>query len=71
MAANAKAGGNNRKKGRMLAWCQSYKNRQQRERNKARKLAKHLRREPNDAVSRAVLMALPDGFRKGLLQEAA
>lgn len=61
-----KIGGNNRKKGRMKVWCQAYANRQQRDRNKARRLAKHLRSNPWDDEARQKLMSLPDGFRKGL-----
>lgn len=60
-----KVGGNSKKKGRMKAWCQAYAGRQQRERNKARRLIRHIKRYPWDAEARATLAALPDGFRKG------
>ena len=62
MAKNAKQGGNSRKKGRMKHWCLLYKNRQQRERNKARTLTNHLRRFPADAVALDALAVLPKQF---------
>jgi hypothetical protein len=65
MAAQIKGGGA-RKYGRSSAWCQSYRSRQQRERNKALKLARHIRRYPQDDCARTALSALPQGFRKGL-----
>lgn len=44
--------------------CQAYRLRQQRERNKARKLAKHMKRFANDLVALAAYSALPLAFQK-------
>lgn len=40
--------GGARKKGRNIAKCANYKSLGKRERNKRRKVSKHLRRHPND-----------------------
>ena len=49
----AKANGSNkmRKVGRNALFCASYKNRNQREKNKVIRLKKHLLRHPNDQVA--------------------
>lgn len=64
MAKNAKQGGNSRKKGRNKVACQRYKNMMTRERNKARRLVKHLNRFPADLIGAAALRALPTQFAK-------
>ena len=64
MATQIKGGGA-RKYGRNAAWCKAYRNQQQRERNKALKLARHIRRFPSDDCAWTALKALPLGFQKG------
>lgn len=59
-------GGGARKYGRNKVWCANYRNQQQRERNKAKKLARHIRLCPWDEVARAALAKLPQSFQKGL-----
>ena len=44
----AKGGKKNRKHGRHAVWCNAYRNRNQRERNKARRLRKHIATFPKD-----------------------
>lgn len=65
MATKIKGGGA-RKYDRNRAWCAAYKSRQQRERNKALKLARHIRRYPWDQAARDALSKLPQSFQKGL-----
>ena len=67
MAGKAKQGGKNRKVGRAKKACESYRARQQRERNKAVKIARHLKRHPGDEVSINAFKSLPASFQKGLL----
>lgn len=59
-------GGGARKYSRNKVWCANYKSQQQRERNKALKLARHIRATPWDKVARAALSKLPQAFQKGL-----
>lgn len=47
-----------RKGGRSRAWCQAYRNAGTRERNKRRKIARHIKRFPDDQGARAALAAL-------------
>jgi len=42
------AGGKNKKHGRNKDWCKAYSLRKQRERNKIKRLARHLARFPSD-----------------------
>lgn len=42
-----------RKHGRNKKWCENYRNRGQRERNKLRRLVKHLTRHPGDRCASA------------------
>ena len=63
MATKIKGGGA-RKYGRNKKTCEMYRNQQQRERNKAAKLARHLRRAPWDKVAREAFTALPISFQK-------
>lgn len=58
MASKA-AGGKNKKQGRMKVWCKNYATRQQRERNKTRRLIRHLKVHGGDMVAEASLKALP------------
>jgi hypothetical protein len=51
MAGQAKAKG--KKIGRNKDWCAAYRMRGTRERNKRLKLARHLRRHPNDKQAAA------------------
>lgn len=48
-----------RKMGRNLVWCANYRNQQTREKNKARKIAKHLKIHPGDTDALKVLKTLP------------
>jgi hypothetical protein len=56
--------GGGRKKGRNLKWCQSYRLRQQREKNKAIKLVRHLKKHPEDISANAAIALLPKAFVK-------
>lgn len=58
-------GGGARKYGRNKITCANYRSQQQRERNKAKKLARHIRACPWDAVAREALSKLPQSFQKG------
>lgn len=53
-----KAGKKNRKYGRNKKWCEVYRMRSQRERNKVRKLARHLKKYPHDATAKKALRSL-------------
>ena len=64
MAKKQGSGGGSRKRGRDLKQCLSYKNSQQREKNKAIKIARHLRRHPEDPTALTALAALPTIFVK-------
>jgi hypothetical protein len=50
-AGSGKKKGGMRKRGRMLVWCQAYKSRHQRERNKMKKLRIHYAKHVNDKVA--------------------
>ena len=50
-----KKGKKTRKYDRNRKWCQSYRNRNQREKNKVKKLRRHLARYPDDKVAAKVL----------------
>jgi hypothetical protein len=50
--------GKSKKQGRNSKWCEAYRLRGQREINKARKLARHLRRFPWDRCALDALQAL-------------
>ena len=52
MASKKIAGGKNRKHGRNKIWCDAYRKRGQREKNKAKKVLKHLAQHPNDNVAK-------------------
>lgn len=47
----AKSGKKNRKHGRNLIWCKAYRSRRQREKNKVKRLRKHMLRHPADHVA--------------------
>jgi len=64
MAKKQIRSGGGRKKGRNLKGCLTYKNRQQRERNKAIKIARHLRRHPEDTTALKAIDLLPLTFAK-------
>lgn len=53
----AKGGKKQRKYGRNAAYCLAYKNSNRRERNKVKRLKKHLARFPNDACASAAVEA--------------
>lgn len=40
------------KRGRNISKCQAYKARNTREKNKARKITKHLAKHPNDSIAK-------------------
>ena len=63
MADKVKGGGA-RKYDRNKAWCLMYRNQQQRERNKAIKLARHLRKFKDDLCAKTAMLALPVAFQK-------
>ncbi len=50
-----------RKHGRNTAWCEAYRRRGQREKNKARKLRKHLEIYPGDFCAKAALKKASTG----------
>jgi len=50
-----KGGKKNRKHGRNKVWCAQYRMRGTRERNKIRKLKRHLKKYPNDSVAKGLL----------------
>ena len=50
-----KTGKKQRKYDRNRKWCQSYRNRNQREKNKVKKVRRHLARFPNDKVAAKVI----------------
>ena len=56
MVEKAKKRGAGRKIGRNAKWCQTYRLRGRRERNKAVRLRKHLARLPADTVAAAALV---------------
>lgn len=62
--ANRDKGGGARKYDRNRKWCEAYRNRGQREINKARKLYRHLARFPDDVGAAKALAALPDPARR-------
>lgn len=64
MATKIKGGGA-RKYGRNKITCANYRNQQQRERNKAVKLIRHIHQTPWDKCAREALERLPVAFRKG------
>ena len=64
MAKKQGSGGGSRKRGRNSKWCLAYKNSQQREKNKAIRLARHLRRHPEDPTALTALTVLPTIFVK-------
>lgn len=49
--AKKKAGGKNKKHGRNKVQCAAYKARGQREKNKAKKMAKHIAAHPGDSAA--------------------
>lgn len=55
--------GGARKYGRNKAACLNYRNMQQRERNKGKRLIKHMKRFRNDGSALRALEALPKGFQ--------
>jgi len=60
-----------KKHDRNRPWCVAYRSRGQRERNKAVKLLRHLKRHPGDATAHAVLSALPPLFVKAAQKSRA
>ena len=62
--ARKKGKSGNRKHGRNKAGCTRYMNMQTRERNKARRLSKHLAVHPEDASALVAFASMPEAFRK-------
>lgn len=58
----AKSSKHNRKYGRQKIRCQAYAARHQRERNKARRLVKHIAGQPNDKCAAAALVVARAAF---------
>ena len=63
MAKKNEKGGGARKYDRNRAWCLAYRNRGQREINKARRLRKHLARFPDDRTALHCLNNIPAVLR--------
>ena len=59
MADARKGGKKGRKINRNRLWCESYQRRGQREINKARRLARHLRKYPDDRTALHCFKNLP------------
>ena len=55
MAKKQKSGGGSRKYDRNKVWCQAYRARGQREKNKAVRLSKHIARHPANRCATAAL----------------
>jgi hypothetical protein len=55
MATQKKSGKKHRKHGRNKKWCEAYRLRRQRERNKVKRLKVHLTRFPTDKVAKAAV----------------
>ena len=53
--STGKKKGGMRKRGRMLVWCQAYRSRGQREKNKKLKLNNHIAKHPNDKAAEVAL----------------
>lgn len=58
-----KQGKSSRKIGRNKDWCKAYANRNQREKNKIKKLNKHLERQPEDPLA----LKAKDRWRKKII----
>ena len=54
----SKSGGNARKINRNIKWCQNYRSLGTRERNKQRRLIRHLKRYTHDKVATKALVTL-------------
>lgn len=52
------AGGKNKKYGRMTAACKQYKSEGRREKNRKRRVRRHIRNYPNDAQAVTILVSL-------------
>lgn len=55
MAGKTASGGGGKKKGRMKIWCAAYTASHTREKNKKRRLLKHLKRFPDDLVAQGAV----------------
>lgn len=62
-----KSGKKNRKYGRNKAFCLLYRSRQQRERNKGKRLVRHLNRHPLDFSAMSSWDLLPVKFQRGFI----
>ncbi len=61
MATSKSGGKKNRKYSRNKVWCQAYRARGQREKNKAVRLRKHIARHPSDRCAAAALVRVVPG----------
>ena len=64
MAHKQKSGGGARKIGRTADKCKHYRSRMTREKNKERKLKKHIERQPKDLVAKTALENIWNEGRK-------
>ncbi len=55
MAGSAGKGKGSKKIGRKVPWCKNYRLQGKREKNKAKKVAKHVKKYPNDVQAAKVL----------------
>ena len=55
MSGKKDKGGKNKKYGRNKDWCATYRARQTREKNRVRRLRRHIKNFPNDAQAIAAL----------------
>lgn len=51
-------------------WCKNYRNSGQREKNKARKLIRHLKRFPDDEGAQEAFKRLPESAKKLAVKES-
>ena len=59
MPEHRKGKSGNKKHGRSAKWCQAYRSRGQREKNKAKRLVRHLEKYPNDIKAGEARKRLP------------
>lgn len=62
--ADKKGGRKGRKIGRNKAWCNAYRLSERRSRNKALKIARHLRHHPNNRTAVHAFGQLPERFQR-------
>lgn len=63
MAKKNEKGGGARKYDRNRAWCKAYRLRGQRERNKAKRLIRHIARFPSDRIAVRCFTEIPASLK--------